>query len=75
MAGKSFSCHNKNIAGLQTNSVRGGLRRHISEKPEEIVVDENQVKTSETTTHEFQAETRKLLQIVHGMVSTVVLRG
>lgn len=70
MASKSHSACTKNIPALYANSVRGGLRRYFSEKPEEIVVEENQVKTSETTTHEFQAETRKLLQIVAKSIYT-----
>lgn len=60
---------------LQRSSRFACLSRNFSQsgteqKPEEIVVDPEDVLTSDTTTHEFQAETRKLLQIVAKSIYT-----
>jgi TNF receptor-associated protein 1 len=49
---------------------RGFAKKETPEKHDEIVVDPEDVVTHDTTTHEFQAETRKLLQIVAKSIYT-----
>lgn len=59
------------LADVRTAGLRRGFaQRGAKEAHEEIVVDPDQVVTRDTTTHEFQAETRKLLQIVAKSIYT-----
>lgn len=56
------------ITGLTRNF--SNAKKNEKGKFEEIVIDPEAVHTTDTTTHEFQAETRKLLQIVAKSIYT-----